>query len=599
MISYVVGVEKMDSDDDESYILEAERKAKQNYLTEEILENNYDPDLFMMFCAEKKEANIDAWTFEDLQECVHQFKMTYRRGDTLKDIQEARAGSEEKSKKKHEVPPPEKPVVKEPEPSVIQPKPTNPPPKQPAPSPNPQTVPKTETVLKAPAASVNPLAAPKTEPVHKEPPPPPTKLQEKPPIKHESVPNTVYATGPVARTNPDSEAKTSEVPLPNESLDKQPYSTYSPAKEPEESKSTDSMKKEEKFSVRCLHAEENDLFRNMPITFNFGDPVLVEGGFFSSNYYVYPVTVLPLNWESRHRFSEYVWLRDSLHMTYAGSLVPPIPSRKSRGTEQQIVKKRRKLLIRFTAALARNSLFLKAIIVEDFFRIGNQKDFAEYQKKNKNRVKKSEFIEQVWSHDGMAHCDLSYQGQRAEKLMEYANMTENIEKKLKRQATSVMEDIKAVQNEYRGLSELVLALAEVQKNLPYTQRLEKLYKELSQTTSYLSEQEELRYGIFEEFFNMYFKFTYLEKDAIKELLKERENWHNEYTKAELKNKNLDRYRSMFGFVNTHSLTDIERVISEQGKIMCEHFIGFSQEKTKITTDLHSIWTKLIESISTI
>ena len=78
------------SSDDESYIIEAERKAKQNYLTEEVLDCNYDPDLFMMFCAEKKEANIDAWSFDELQECVHEFKMTYRRGQTLADVKEAR-----------------------------------------------------------------------------------------------------------------------------------------------------------------------------------------------------------------------------------------------------------------------------------------------------------------------------------------------------------------------------------------------------------------------------------------------------------------------------------------------------------------------------
>ena len=49
----------MDSDDDDTYIIEAERKAKQNYLTEEIIENNYDPDLFMMFCGTRKGADID------------------------------------------------------------------------------------------------------------------------------------------------------------------------------------------------------------------------------------------------------------------------------------------------------------------------------------------------------------------------------------------------------------------------------------------------------------------------------------------------------------------------------------------------------------
>ena len=49
----------MDSDDDESYIGVAERKAKQNYLNEEIVDNNFDPQLFMMFCSQTKEPDLD------------------------------------------------------------------------------------------------------------------------------------------------------------------------------------------------------------------------------------------------------------------------------------------------------------------------------------------------------------------------------------------------------------------------------------------------------------------------------------------------------------------------------------------------------------
>ena len=65
----------MDSDEeDESYIIRAEREAKQQYLREEILELDYDPELFMAYCESIREANIDAWDFEELQDCVLNFK---------------------------------------------------------------------------------------------------------------------------------------------------------------------------------------------------------------------------------------------------------------------------------------------------------------------------------------------------------------------------------------------------------------------------------------------------------------------------------------------------------------------------------------------
>ena len=77
----------MSSDsDDESYIVNAERKAKQNYLFEEIIENNYDPKLFTVFCEKTKPPDLDYWSFDELVECVAKFKMVYRRGQTFEDV---------------------------------------------------------------------------------------------------------------------------------------------------------------------------------------------------------------------------------------------------------------------------------------------------------------------------------------------------------------------------------------------------------------------------------------------------------------------------------------------------------------------------------
>lgn len=53
---------------------EAERKAKQSYLVAEIVDLNYDPNLFLEFCEKKKSSNIDEWSFEELEKCTKEFK---------------------------------------------------------------------------------------------------------------------------------------------------------------------------------------------------------------------------------------------------------------------------------------------------------------------------------------------------------------------------------------------------------------------------------------------------------------------------------------------------------------------------------------------
>ena len=73
----------MSDDENDDYMITAERAAKQRYLTEELIDLSYDPNLFMDFISKVKEPNIDLWTFEELQEIISKFKMHHRPGDTL------------------------------------------------------------------------------------------------------------------------------------------------------------------------------------------------------------------------------------------------------------------------------------------------------------------------------------------------------------------------------------------------------------------------------------------------------------------------------------------------------------------------------------
>ena len=53
--------------------MEQERIQKQDYLKQEIIEKNYSPDEFMEYCESLKGAEIDAYTFEELEGIVKEF----------------------------------------------------------------------------------------------------------------------------------------------------------------------------------------------------------------------------------------------------------------------------------------------------------------------------------------------------------------------------------------------------------------------------------------------------------------------------------------------------------------------------------------------
>lgn len=60
--------------DEETYLADAQRKAKQNFLREAVLEEGLPVDEFTDYLDKKRGANIDLWTLPELEQCVREFK---------------------------------------------------------------------------------------------------------------------------------------------------------------------------------------------------------------------------------------------------------------------------------------------------------------------------------------------------------------------------------------------------------------------------------------------------------------------------------------------------------------------------------------------
>ena len=64
----------MDDSPEDDYLAHAQRKAKQQYLIEEVIEQGYSPEDFISYCRDEKSSDIDEWEFDELQDCVSGFK---------------------------------------------------------------------------------------------------------------------------------------------------------------------------------------------------------------------------------------------------------------------------------------------------------------------------------------------------------------------------------------------------------------------------------------------------------------------------------------------------------------------------------------------
>lgn len=390
----------MSSDEEnENYIIEAERKAKQNYLSEEILDSNYDPDLFMMYCSRRKEPNLDLWDFDELQKCVQDFKMEYRRGQSLKDVLEA----EEKKNKSSQ---------------------------------------RAQTYSTA-----------------KEKIPVLAEDQAEKRAYDTQIKTPVLAEDQIERQTYDTQIKNQ---TPQKDL-QVPAEESSPKLE-----SRDLGSQKTNFIINCIKFKENELTQANNLEFLLSEPELVPGGLLKSSYYLYPVICLPLRWESKMRYSEYVWLRKIICLLLPGHFIAPLPTHKSiTNSEEDIVFKRKALLSKFTFAISKNKLILSLSVVESFFKNITDNEFSKLKSSVENKLKKPEKIENFFSEDGTLACSLVENKETIIKLQQYATSSESIEKRLKRQTSTVMRDMKIVSDTYISISDLIRQLEEIQDQIPY------------------------------------------------------------------------------------------------------------------------------------
>lgn len=279
------------------------------------------------------------------------------------------------------------------------------------------------------------------------------------------------------------------------------------------------------------------------------------------------------------------------------SLIPPIPPHKSlSSSEEEIVLKRKELLSKFTSAISRNKLILSLPVVESFFKNSTNENISKTKDFYKKKIKKLERPDQFFSKNGVIECSIANKSEHAEQLFNYSSNAETIEKRLKRQSSCVMKDIKALAETYNNISELFHQLEGLDDLLPCKTNGKSLFNHLNSAFFALSKQEYERQQNFKKHFNMYFKYSYLEKDEMKNLLKLREGFYSEFLKAENKQKNLERHRNMFGCYNIHSLEEVERVIQEENVLVNKNFYSFARESANITSVLHNIWSNLIENV---
>ncbi|CAG9322229.1 unnamed protein product [Blepharisma stoltei] len=573
--------------EEEDFLSEVERKAKQNFLREEILDMHYDPNLFTHFCESKKTADIDCWEFDELQECVREFKLKYRPGETLEDLIEQKKKEEEKEKKittpffskkltdPEESKQPEihrKTVKKNIEERKVEEKPRN-----------------------RAGDIIDPLGSFSSERRNIMVEKPAQEVPKQKEAKSESPKLQTPSSTTQKNLPPKSQEaiKAENKPEPKEiSIKTEPV-----LEERKEIPSENYQNEVYEISVKSIPPNEISECKTLEVTITQVE--VVQGGFLTSDYVEYDVCTLPFKWHVKRRYRDFYWLRQMLCFAFPGIYIAPIPHKKARGNlKETTIFKRKKFLNQYISALIRNPLTRRSEYFLRFLKEDNQEVFNNYKEQCKALLNPAESLPEIVSITGKVTCDLSDKTKSIDQIKKYITYAEALKKRLKKQELNLRNSLIQVSESLNSYNELIKQMEAIQDILPCNKPNKEAYSSIQKSLLDLSAQHLEKAKNVKEYFGMHFSYFYDELNAIKDLIKDRDARFSEYKRIELKNLgNENGLKNIYAYLNHQVTEEVERVAIDNVLLNNIHFWEMARKEADDTIQYHLIWGTLMVKLA--
>ena len=147
--------------------------------------------------------------------------------------------------------------------------------------------------------------------------------------------------------------------------------------------------------IICKKLEKSQL-NDKQVNVEVRNPKAIETSLFKSNYITYEVFTDVTGWLVRRRYSDFVWLRETLAKFFPRMIIPPMPNKKigSRRFEEDFIEKRMKFLDRFTKAIVMNETFKASEPLVAFLSMTDRSQF-EFKMRELTSFTPSQYIEDI------------------------------------------------------------------------------------------------------------------------------------------------------------------------------------------------------------
>lgn len=560
-------------------------EVKQNYLREEILEQDYNPDEFLEFLISKKGdsgEDLEQWELNELKEAVKEFKeMQDNLGDGSSNNNNNNDGYNESKEE-----------VKQQQQQQLQFKP-----------PVPSNIHNVSTNMKTSTSSSMmdflekglPSNKNQSQPQQQQPQVKQTKPAEQQ-QQQEHVPSP--SPSPSSSVKPikiqdtlsnSPKSKPQQQP-PQEPKQKQPTTTPTtttttppPKDQPNPSILFNYPKIKD---IQCTLSEQTKLGTTDNAYVQVSSPEKVEGGFFSKSYMTYLVSTIPLNLAVRRRYSDFEWLKTTITAFYPGLIIPPIPG-KSYGDRfnEVYIAKRMRTLEKFINYLIQSPTTKNSQILYDFLSLASDDLFNE-RKTFYSKQKPPTQIYGLRTLNGRINIAYNELDEIAfNKLKEHAETSDTLFKKLNMNYKMLNNEMQVVSNRLQEISNCWKDLFFESTNYGVNSNVSKVYNLMSKFTKQWSESEKKQASL--SFINLreYFKYINKEVRCVKELITKVDAHKYTYTKE--KDKLMYKKEELFkrGEVQRWEIVDCNGEVADYTKLLEDKVVAFEKMLPKETKNV--------------
>ena len=301
--------------------------------------------------------------------------------------------------------------------------------------------------------------------------------------------------------------------------------------------------------VNCKKIETTEFSSHKDIVIKLSDPIKVEKSFFTGKSVNYLVTTAPFNYAVHRKYSDFLWLRDTLTNIFNTNLIPKITKKGKVTTDKHddlFIQKRMKILEKFINFLVKDELIKSSKIFYDFLTLQKDEDF-QHVKKGYDKMKISPYmdVKERKSLDGEIKVKIMKEKEiYFENIKDNAIYNGNLLKKLNNNFKLLQDEFDAVVKRFDSISQVYRQLYDVSKNYLDQNTITEGYSQMEIMFDNLAKN----FNSMKKFINSeireYFKFIGNNFNCISEMAQNVDLCKNNYLKVtkNLINKKNDLFR---------------------------------------------------------